>query len=55
MEIADAFQYYAFAKEFGWTPSQVEEVEDATLRELAWIIDEMAKEEERQMKKASRK
>ena len=54
-EVSEAFEYYAFAKAFGWTPAQVEEIDDATLRELHWIIDEMAKEDERQMKKASHK
>jgi len=50
--VAEAFEYYTFAKQFGWTPEQVEETPDALLRELMLIIDEMAREEERQMKKA---
>ena len=54
-DVAEAFEYYTFAKTFGWTPEQVEELPDALLRELMLIIDEMAREEERQMKKASSK
>jgi len=50
--VAEAFEYYTFAKQFGWTPEQVEEMPDALLRELMLIIDESAREEERQMKKA---
>ena len=53
--MSEAFEYYAFAKAFGWTPEQVEGIEDATLRELHLIIDEMAREEERQMKRMSHK
>lgn len=43
--------YYTFAKAFGWTPEQVEELEDATARELLIILDEMQREEERAMKR----
>lgn len=54
-DVAQAFEYYAFAKAFGWTPAQVEEIEDATLRELAAILDETAREEERQMRRNTQK
>lgn len=53
--VAESYNYYVFAKTFGWTPSQTDEVEDATLFELSLFIDEFAKEEERQMKKSARK
>lgn len=52
--VAEVFEYYTFAKAFGWTPEQVEEIPDATLRELVLIIDEMALEEERQIKKSQK-
>lgn len=54
-DVAEAFEYYTFAKTFGWTPEQVEELPDALLRELVLIIDESAKEEERQIKKSQHK
>lgn len=53
--MAETYDYYVFAKTFGWTPAQVEEIEDATLRELGMFIDEFAREDERQMKKAQHK
>jgi len=53
--VAEAFDYHLFAKTYGWTPAQVEETADATLQEMALIIDEMAKEEDRRIKRASRK
>ena len=54
-DCAETFMIYTFAKQFGWTPDQIDGVEDATLRELYVLIDEVAKEEERQMKKNMKK
>jgi len=40
-----------FAKTFGWTPSEVDAVDDRLINELMIAIDESAKEEERQLKR----
>jgi hypothetical protein len=41
---------YTFAKNFGWSVDQIMKTDNVTLRHLMWIIDEVAREEERQAK-----
>ena len=46
--------YYGFAKNFGYTPSQVDELDIITLQSFAMIGNSIQVEEQRAMKRGRR-
>lgn len=47
--------YYLFAREFGWTPDQVDELDLRTVMFLKRIIEVVSKEEELAMRRGGRR
>jgi len=47
--------YYMFGDAFGWTPSEVDEIDNYTIQGLAHIHQAVAKEQEEVMNRARRR
>jgi len=51
-ETPDVFIDYVLSKTFGWTPKQIDEIDDYTIRQYLEIISAEIKEEKRVINKS---